>query len=260
MSFPVIYATISLQRNIGVMRFSVRGSSHALFYFTEGRLNTMKKGLALIFALVTCLTLAACGRSQEPPKNVQNEQVKNAPSIQEVPTEATAAPESFYKTIEITMDNWQDYFAFKTGEPAWEEDAFGDAISCSLTDYFSLKEEYLNLVNVDTIDIAVEYVYVPVLRKYDVDWDSKQLTIGDIGYFTNERHQLDTAQQAMGHLMELATQLTMENKSSVSLQSGHCYRQTGGDWKDCDGDEVISCVETYRVSRIQGTIEIQANE
>lgn len=52
-----------LRRGNGAMRFSVRSFGYALFYYTERRME-MKKIISLVLALVMCLSLCACGKSQ----------------------------------------------------------------------------------------------------------------------------------------------------------------------------------------------------
>lgn len=48
-----------------------------------------------------------------------------------------------YEVVELTMDNWQEYFEF-TKEPYHSTNAFGDVTGMGVTYYFTLKEEYFN--------------------------------------------------------------------------------------------------------------------
>lgn len=48
-----------------------------------------------------------------------------------------------YEVVELTMDNWQEYFEF-TEEPSHSTNAFGDVTGMGVTYYFTLKEEYFN--------------------------------------------------------------------------------------------------------------------
>ena len=56
----------------------------------------MKKTIALLMVLALCLSLCACGGGN------------NVPETIETPT--TTEPQ--YEIVEITMDNWQEYFEF----------------------------------------------------------------------------------------------------------------------------------------------------
>ena len=81
----------------------------------------MKKAISLLLALVMCLSLCACGGGSETPKteyieshnptNIQNE-TNNAESTEQTEAEPIET-EPTYTTIEISLDNWQDYFQFQ---------------------------------------------------------------------------------------------------------------------------------------------------
>ncbi len=55
----------TLCRSNGAMRFSVRSFGCALFYFMEERQMKPKRTLALLLALVMCLSLCACGETKD---------------------------------------------------------------------------------------------------------------------------------------------------------------------------------------------------
>ena len=51
----------------------------------------------------------------------------------------------FFQSIELTVENWRDYFELVT-EPRYEKNAFGDLERLVLIQYIALKEEYANKV------------------------------------------------------------------------------------------------------------------
>lgn len=61
-------------------------------------------------ALVLCLSLCACGGGNETPETTD---AATEPTPTTPPTTETTAPaetEPQYETVEITIDNWQEYF------------------------------------------------------------------------------------------------------------------------------------------------------
>lgn len=97
----------------------------------------MKKLLALLLAVVMCASFVACGGEE---------------------TNNTGSQKQEEKTIEITMDNWQDYFEIKQCLGSYittnEFDEFAEA-SYDLTTFFTVKEEFVE--DVVSCDIAIGY-------------------------------------------------------------------------------------------------------
>ena len=71
----------------------------------------MKKWIALLLAAVLCLSLAACGKSttEENSGTTQGQTADNSTQDTDEPSSA----ELTEQTVEITLDNWQDYFEFR---------------------------------------------------------------------------------------------------------------------------------------------------
>ena len=80
------------------------------------RYEKMKKWIALLLAAVLCLSLSACGE-----KTSLEEEMLMTPATIEPLAKIETKPVN--ETIEITMDNWQDYFE-EYDEDVWELDAF----------------------------------------------------------------------------------------------------------------------------------------
>ena len=71
----------------------------------------MKKWIALLLAAVMCLSLAACGngKTEDNSGTSQGQTTNNSPQDTDEPSNA----ELTEQTVEITLDNWQDYFEFR---------------------------------------------------------------------------------------------------------------------------------------------------
>ena len=122
----------------------------------------MKKAISLLLALVMCLSLCACGGGSETPKteyieshnptNIQNE-TNNAESTEQTEAEPIET-EPTYTTIEISLDNWQDYFQFQWVVSEVRND-FDELTGIKPQMKFSLKEEWVSVA--EDMDVAVEY-------------------------------------------------------------------------------------------------------
>ena len=94
----------------------------------------MKKWIALLLAAVLCLSLSACGEKTSP-----EEEMLMTPATIDPPAKIETKPVN--ETIEITMDNWQDYFE-EYDEDVWELDAFQELDKLTNCAYLVLKDEY----------------------------------------------------------------------------------------------------------------------
>ena len=118
----------------------------------------MKKIIALLLAVVICFSLVACAQAETnsneaQEKNTQNTQQED--TQQEDTQQNEAEPQE--DTIEITLDNWQDYMEIKDCFSfAYLENQFGEPEKP--LPYFcvalTLKEEYRSYL---CYDFAVEY-------------------------------------------------------------------------------------------------------
>ena len=177
----------------------------------------MKKAISLLLVLVMCLTLCACenNKVEDPtetkpvettpkdtePKNTQTEPIKTEPTTP--PTEESTAPsetEPKLITVEITMDNWQEYFEITDFVSVWKND-FDEVESTKYGYCLSLKSEYADKV-VDA-DVAFEYYFSePCYVDIEYNIDTKHIIVGevytedlikdknmsDIGMYATEEH------------------------------------------------------------------------
>ncbi len=120
----------------------------------------MKKLIALLLAAVMCLSLCACGGN-----NREDEST--------IHTTETKVQEKKLVTVEITLDNWQEYFEIRPCEDFSYND-FGDLTRHSEDYALYLKDEHLaKLANASaqlpdgSVDVSFKVVAVYEFREYD---------------------------------------------------------------------------------------------
>lgn len=227
----------------------------------------MKKALSLILALVLCLSLCACGGSASQQSNkydalincIENNDYMGAmtelhkllgmesytgavlldPSYSlEVNTEPTAS----YSAVEITMENWQEYFEIVVVED-WKENAFGDPDYLSRQLVFRPNDAYADKVvstfqeHEDYKKISVEIGYDYTNYKWTIDFENETYAKGSKSDYDPEGHE--------------TTIITYEPYlSSSTIDSNNR-------WTDGTGSTVISEYSNIEVLRIQGTLLLE---
>ena len=130
----------------------------------------MKKWISLLLVTVLCLSLAACGDSkpQDNSGTAQGQTADNStqdtgePSSADVPQDTGEPSDTEFteQTVEITLDNWQDYFEIRqylSGYIGTNDFGEPDHVEYYLSTMFTLKEEYAKKVDFDGSNVAIEY-------------------------------------------------------------------------------------------------------
>lgn len=161
----------------------------------------MKKILALLLAAVMCLSLVACGDSDENAAQIAEYESRIAEleatiaeleamlaerdaEIERLLAEGESKePENTepqYETVEITLDNWQDYFEI-VEYMTYRENGFGEAESCYFRTELRLKEEYWSRLAADMMDDkgAVEFSYDYGERAATIDLANRTYSFGE---------------------------------------------------------------------------------
>lgn len=176
----------------------------------------MKKLLALLLAAVMCLSLVACNSSDENADQIEHYENRIA-ELEAMLTELEAMlterdetinrllaekenteteitepentepentePENTdpqYETVEITLDNWQDYFEI-VEYMTYRDNAFGEAESCYFRYELRLKEEYWSRLAANMMDDkgAIEFSYDYGTRAATIDLANRTYSFGE---------------------------------------------------------------------------------
>lgn len=184
----------------------------------------MKKAISLLLTLVLCLSLCACAKPTESDPKVEKYE-KYESLIEKIeagdyagayidfigrfpPQEGSDSTEpstpgliingvigeigvvggetASYKTVEITMDNWQEYFEVVPSEK-WETNGFGEATSLIFRQSLRLKDGYKDKIvsgptttNYGFSQIAVEFGYNVTHYSVSVDWTNQTYVQGAV--------------------------------------------------------------------------------
>ena len=126
----------------------------------------MKKLIALLLAAVMCLSLCACGSSEVETNTDDSQELDTEISQQdEEQTEDTAdasedvEAEPQEQTVEITLDNWQEYFEIRPNTYGALYDSFGEFERLDYVNWaMFLKNDVADKVT-ELEDLAIEYSF-----------------------------------------------------------------------------------------------------
>lgn len=159
-------------------------------------------------------------------------------------------------TIEITIDNWEDYFEVKQTVQE-SKNAFDEVKTIWLQHVLSLKSEYSKRLK--DADIAVEFVETQVsVCSFEYNTETKELTIGDP--FTEDEMKTDS--HSYGLSPEVYTDTRNFDKADFeSEKDGYGCILGGGHGGYTDSYKVNGNIVTWdgiafstEISRIQGTL------
>ncbi len=177
----------------------------------------MKKLFALVLTTVMAVAMVACGGSGNDP------QPTNTPE----PTPS--------QTVQLTMDNWQDYFEIVEKEEP-QKNRFDEVENIFFTNYLVLKNGYEIFepsVGNEYTDIDIEYSYDTEKRWYTLD-ENGVATWGEVEPYENGR-------------TEIVSLTSGGNLLPFCIEHSHSY-STGR----------YICVKTnITVTRIQGTLYLK---
>ena len=115
----------------------------------------MEKAFSLLLALVMCLSLCACGGGND----------------------ASQATEPQYTTVDITIDNWTEYFELTPENFTFTENSFGEVDGAEVKIYLMTKDGIV--CDADNCAIAIEYEYTWVYTPFVIDYENETISYGD---------------------------------------------------------------------------------
>lgn len=139
----------------------------------------MKKFLVLLLVAVMVLSLVACGGKKQS-DNSDTQQNNSQTSTEASTTEVTENKvEELPKEVEITVDNWQDYFEI-VEVPVWEINDFNEISGCyGIITSICLKDEFVEKGVSEKTNLAFEYTTTRHIVPFEADLEKKEVTLGE---------------------------------------------------------------------------------
>ncbi len=113
------------------------------------------------------------------------------------------------QTIEITKDNWQDFFELRQ-EMRFEENDFGDVNIASNLWLLCVREEYLDKIDMETLELHTVHTVTFFEQHADVNWEARSIELG-----SRAREEMPTDV----HTEEWSTEYYIENPEAGILAS-----------------------------------------
>ena len=141
----------------------------------------MKKILAIILAALMCLSLCACAGEENNSEGTSEVQNENTPTETTAPSEETtdtepSETEPVYETVELTLENWQDYFEFREIKKI-KINGFGEFNGADVLYYLVTKDG----IELDTKNssVTVRYLVTTEYKPCSVDLEKKTIVYGE---------------------------------------------------------------------------------
>lgn len=202
----------------------------------------MKKKLVLLLATLMCISLCACGGTESTSGDNIDTQVENH-SGSNIDTKTE-------KKIEITVDNWQEYFEIKR-EVNVHRDAFDEITSVGISEDFTLKEEFMD--KIVSCDIAIRLLgsqCEQYMVKYDINTNVTETSLVDNP--NKLFHGLDYSELTCEETIEMGME-SITNGFPLSLNRLGYTDEIGED--NIAYIEILS-FENIEAIKAQGTITI----
>lgn len=151
--------------------------------------------------------------------------------------------------IEITLDNWQEYFEFIGGKK-WEYDDFGIATGVWFATAIVLKEEYRDRLVLAHTDIAFGYTYDTLTRNIaKLDFAALIAEPGGVRYI-NDKDYYDTCTFSAS-----SSSIRTDNTAIPEFPEVYCLLISTLCW---EGENSIYVCEDFTIARVAGTLVLRA--
>jgi len=136
--------------------------------------------------------------------------------------------------IEITLDNWQEYFEIREGYK-WEQDDFGVTNGVRIITAIVLKEEYRDRTVLELTNVVFGYTSDHVERSVSqIDFENKIAIPGGVTFlfitdeaqtksFSTTQYHLTTNNVTVAELPRVYLQLTEGYYFPATAHSSHCF-------------------------------------
>lgn len=152
------------------------------------------------------------------------------------------------ETIEVTADNWQQYFEVQKLEN-WQTDEFGDTSALYIRYILSVKTDYIERIVLEKSDVAVEYIKYEQTVPVEIDFANKTCVFGDVNKtdaFENKGQDrlLKEYDKMLDGYYAVMTSVDPVVFDEYSIRINE------------NGDQEACCAEFF-INRIQGTIVVK---
>lgn len=151
------------------------------------------------------------------------------------------------ETIEITMDNWDEYFEFRT-VTRWEENAFGETSMVEYPMALCVKEAYEDRIVMDQADLAIECSWTENDRIVTVDWKNRAIHFGEVVNPYDVQTRTDRVTEILcwedydhSYIVVYMRDLGVSKETLLTNADGNTYALS---------------IEDGKIIRIQGTIVV----
>ena len=187
----------------------------------------MKKIMAFILIMVMCVGLTACGAGN-PDLNKDGIENKNE-----------------YKAVEVTMENWSEYFEFTTNYSVYYNDsAFSDtskAINSVAQDfYFSVKDKYFS--RLDTVNSTI-------VVKISTDFGTQK------GTFAEDYSSFDPNGEFIIYKKDMIME-SVDGDFKVTDHNKFAWHMSSATPDDIKVGEIFKWLTNQKVLNITGTLYI----
>ncbi len=177
----------------------------------------MKKFLALLLAVITCLSLVACNNdkpSEDPTENTTNK------------------AEVALGEVKITAENFNEYFEF-VEEAFFTKNSSGEVNALRQRHYYKLKEAYN--IDVTKSSIKLDYGYSYTTKKVDIDFKNEKFTLGE---------QLGEKMTVQSYTINKISNMTYKDYAIMLLQPDHASK----------GDTQMVYYSDFKINSVEGTL------
>ncbi len=217
----------------------------------------MKKILALLLVLAMCLSLAACDGSDDDAKRIKKykeriEELEDQLAERDAEIDRLLAKyegggsentdskpiDPNFETVEITLDNWQDYFEMREYHK-FTRNGFGE--HAGVQTYYALVNKDGLVVDVDQSNVTFEFTCYIEMKSYTVDVENQTMIYGDTTAIRTYGPVVETMNNVGQYIGE-----NTRDRYGEYLCVSHSTAALQGDGADC--------VTRLDVSRIAGTL------
>ena len=177
----------------------------------------MKRFLALLLVVATCISLAACNNDKQ--SSEKNDTTTNQ-------TEITKGE------VKITGENFDKYFEF-VEEGFFTKNGDGEVDALRHRHYYKLRDEYN--IDITKSSIELDYGYSYSTRKVDIDFKNEKFTLGD---------QIGEKMTIESYKINKISNMTYKDYAIFLLQPNHASK----------GAKELQYFSDFKINNVKGSI------